>query len=352
MNKIKVAENKYIGENEPCFIIAEAGINHNGDMIYAKQMIDAAKICGVDAIKFQTFKADEFISNRTETFTYKSQGKEIVESMYEMFKRYEFTQKEWVEISEYCKEKDLIFFSTPQNPSDLDFLMSIVDLPIIKVGSDDLTNVDLMSYYASTGKPMIISAGMAYISEIEDAVEAIRKEKNNDLVILHCVSSYPSEAEEVNLLKIKTIKEAFGVYVGFSDHTIGTTAAIGAVILGAKVIEKHFTLDKNMPGPDHWFSASIDDISELVQAVRYIEKAIGNSQIKPTIKEMKMREIARRSIVAKNDLNVGDVILRNDIEYKRPGNGLPPKFAQYVIGKQVTKPIKSQDIITFENILG
>ncbi|EDU36131.1 N-acetylneuraminate synthase family protein [Clostridium sporogenes] len=349
MNKIKINDYKYIGENQPCFIIAEAGINHNGDINIAKKMIDAAKECGVDAIKFQTFKAEEFISNKNETYTYKSQGKEITESMYQMFKRYEFTKEEWIEIANYCSEKNVIFFSTPQNPSDLDFLIEIVDLPIIKVGADDLTNLELMSYYASKDKPMIISAGMAYISEIEDAVEAIRKD-NNKLVILHCVSSYPAEAEEVNLRKMNTIKQAFEVITGFSDHTIGTTAAVGAVALGAKVIEKHFTLDKNMVGPDHWFSSDTKELKKLVNDIRYIEKSLGSSQVKPTGKEIEMRKIARRSIVATRDLKVGDVIEERKLDYKRPGSGLPPKFAKYILNKKVKRNIKSGEIITFYDV--
>lgn len=350
MNKIKINNYKHIGENEPCFIIAEAGINHNGDINIAKKMIDVAKECGVDAIKFQTFKAEEFIADKNEIYTYKSQGKEIRESMYEMFKRYEFTKDEWIEIVNYCSEKNIIFFSTPQNPSDLDFLMEIVDLPVIKVGADDLTNLELLTYYASKGKPMIISAGMAYISEIEDAVEVIRKESNNELVILHCVSSYPTEAQEVNLKKMNTIRQAFEVITGFSDHTIGTTAAVGAVALGAKVIEKHFTLDKYMAGPDHWFSSDIEEIKKLVNDIRYIEKSLGSSQVKPTEKEMEMRKIARRSIVVTKDLNVGDVIEKEKLDYKRPGNGLPPKCAKYFLNKKAKSNIKSGEIITFYNV--
>jgi len=350
MHNIAINSEKKIGYGESCFIIAEAGINHNGDINIAKKMIDAAKECGVDSIKFQTFKAEEFISDKNETYTYKSQGKEITESMYEMFKRYEFTKEEWIEIIEYCKKKDIVFFSTPQNSTDLDFLMGLVDLPVIKIGADDLTNLDLMSYYASKKIPMMISAGMAYISEIEDAVEVIKKEGNDDLIILHCVSSYPATAEEVNLRKMNTIKQAFEVIVGFSDHTMGTVAATGAVALGAKVIEKHFTLDKNMPGPDHWFSSDVEEIRKLVCDIRYIEKALGSSKVIPTEKEMEMRKIARRSIVAKNDLMIGDIINKNNIEYKRPGNGLPPKFAKYIVGKKVNRQLKSGEIITYENI--
>ena len=350
MHRIKITINRYIGHDEPCFIVAEVGINHNGDVILAKKMIDVAKECGVDAVKFQTFRAEEFVSNPDEAYTYKSQGKLVTESMLEMFKRYEFSEGEWKEIFNYCKNMNIICFSTPQNPSDLDFLLKIVDLSIIKVGSDDLTNLELLKYYASKNKPMIISTGMAFISEIEDAVEIIREKGNNDLVVLHCISSYPTEAEEVNLRKMLTIRQAFDVVAGFSDHTVGTIAATAAVALGAKVIEKHFTLDKKLPGPDHWFSSDPKELSQLVQAIRYTEKSLGNYIIKPTPKEMEMRKIARRSIVAARDIKKGEVITPEALCVKRPGTGLPPKFINYILKKEAKIDIKKNELIKFDKI--
>lgn len=350
MHRIKITRNRYIGNNEPCFIIAEVGINHNGDINLAKKMIDVAKECGVSAVKFQTFKAEEFISKLDETYTYESQGKEVTESMLKMFKRYEFSDEEWKEIFNYCKSKNIIVFSTPQNPSDLDFLLKIVDLPIIKVGSDDLTNLELLKYYASLNKPMIISAGMSFISEIEDAVNVIRETGNNDLVVLHCVSSYPAEPEEVYLKKMLTIKQAFDVIVGFSDHTIGNTASTAAIALGAKVIEKHFTLDKKLPGPDHWFSSNPKELSQLVQAIRYTEKSLGNYIVKPTPKEIEMRKVARRSIVAARDIKKGEIITPEELSVKRPGMGLPPKFIKYILKKEAKVNIKKNELITFEKI--
>ncbi|MBA7589374.1 N,N'-diacetyllegionaminic acid synthase [subsurface metagenome] len=317
MHRIKITNNRYIGNDEPCFVVAEIGINHNGDINLAKKMIDMAKECGVDAVKFQTFKAKEFVSSPDETYTYKSQGREVTESMLEMFEKYEFSEE---------------------------------DLPIIKVGSDDLTNLELLKYYASKNKTLIISTGMAFISEIEDAVEIIRQKGNNDLVVLHCISSYPSEPEEVNLKKMLTIKQAFNVVVGFSDHTIGNIAATAAIALGAKVIEKHFTLDKNLPGPDHWFSSDPKELSQLVQAIRYTEKSLGNYVIKPTPKELKMRKIARRSIVAARDIKKGEIITPEALCVKRPGTGLPPKFINYILKKEAKINIKKNELITFEKI--
>lgn len=341
---------RLIGDGQPCFLVAEVGINHNGDIGLAKQMIDVAIECGVDAIKFQTFKAEEFVACAGGSYTYRSQGKEVTESMYEMFKRYEFSREEWGTIFAYCKDRDITFFSTPQNPSDLDFLLSLVKLPAIKVGSDDLTNLPLLRYYASKGLPMIISTGMATLGEIEDAVRIIKSAGNDDLIILHCVSSYPADAEEVNLRRIKTIEQAFNVIVGFSDHTIGLVAAIGAVAFGAKVIEKHFTLDKDLPGPDHWFSADPGELRRLVEDVRLIEEALGSSVITPTQKEWGMRDITRRSIVAKRDIAKGDIISEDMLTLKRPGTGLPPKFIEYVLGKEARVFIKKDELIDFTKV--
>lgn len=350
MAQIKISDNRYIGGNAPCFIVAEIGINHNGDVNLAKKMIDAAKECGADAVKFQTFKVEGFISNPDETYTYLSQGKKITESMLEMFKKYEFSEKEWVEIFNYCKSKGMISFSTPQNPSDLDFLLRITDLPVIKVGSDDLTNLELLRYYASKNKPMIISTGMAFMREVEDAVNTIREAGNNDLAVLHCVSIYPTEATEINLRKMSTIEQAFDVTVGFSDHTVGTMAATSAVALGAKIIEKHFTLDKNLPGPDHWFSADPEELRQLVQGIRYVEKAIGNSIVEPTPKEIEMRKIARRSIVAAKDIRKGEVITGGALSAKRPGTGLAPKLIKDILKKRAKVNIKKNELVTFEKI--
>ena len=335
------------------FIIAEVGINHNGDLATAKKMIDEAKNAGVDCVKFQTFKAEEFVSDVEQTYTYFSQGKEVSESMLGMFKRYEFNKKEWVEIIEYCREKNILFSSTAQNESDLDFLLSLTELSFIKVGSDDLTNLALLKYYASKQIPMIISAGMAYEEEIADAINAIREMKNEQITVLHCVSSYPTNAHEVNLRKIPNIKELFNVEVGFSDHTIGSAAAIGAVCFGAKTIEKHFTLDNSMQGPDHWFSINPKELKRYVDDIRFIEKALGSKELIPTTKELEMRKIARRSIVANENLKVGDVIDSKSVTLKRVvcENALAPKEVGSILGKKVIKYIKKNSAIKREYLV-
>jgi N,N'-diacetyllegionaminate synthase len=334
------------------FIIAEIGINHNGDIMIAKQMIEKAKEAGANCVKFQTFKAEEFVSDLKQTYTYKSQGKEITESMMKMFKRYEFNKTEWIEIINYCKKKDILFSSTAQNKSDLDFLLSITDLPFLKVGSDDLTNLELLSYYGSKNIPMIISAGMAYAYEIEDAVRSIRSSGNTDITILHCISSYPTEAEDVNLKKIPVIQDTFNVKVGFSDHTIGSVSAIGAVCFGATIIEKHFTLDNNMVGPDHWFSINTKKLIEYIKDIRFIEHAIGNTELKPTLKELPMREIARRKIVAKNNIEINEEITEYNTEFKRNDNlGIEPKNIKFILKRKLKNKILQGNVITLSDLI-
>jgi sialic acid synthase SpsE len=351
MNSFAIA-GRQIGTGCEPFIILEAGINHNGDMSIVKDMINCAADSGADALKFQTFKASDFISDSEETYTYKSQGKEVTESMLRMFQRYELSIEQWNQIVTWCKECGLMFFSTPQNPSDLDFLLSFVNMSVLKVGSDDLTNTPLLKYYASKNIPMIISAGMAYLSEIENAVNTIRDAGNYKLAILHCVSSYPAQPEELHLRKMHTIASAFDLPVGFSDHTIGSKAAVAAVSLGACIVEKHFTLDKNLPGPDHWFSVDPKEAREWVNDIRSTYRSLGRSVIEPTSKELEMRKIARRSIVAGRDLGEGTVIKYSDINFKRPGTGLSPSFASHFIGLKLIRNVKKDQLLSFNDVRG
>jgi N,N'-diacetyllegionaminate synthase len=330
------------------FVILEAGINHNGDMALLRKMIDEAVVAGADAIKFQTFKAEEFISDPHQTYTYKSQGRQITESMLDIFKRFELSEPQWQQVFTWCRDSGILGFSTPQNPSDLDFLLNITDLPVIKVGSDDLTNLELLRYYAAKGLPVIISAGMAFISEVEDAVRAVRSSGNQSLAVLHCVSSYPAAPEALHLNKILTLSGAFDLPVGFSDHSQGNTAAVTAVSLGACILEKHFTLDKNLPGPDHWFSADPAEARTWVQAIRDCHRMRGTGIIEPAPEELQMRAIARRSIVAARDLAAGIVLTRADMAFKRPGTGVPPRMVNELIGQRIARPIARNSLITFD----
>jgi len=331
------------------FIIAEIGVNHNGDLDLALKMIEGAKNCGADAVKFQTFKTENFVNDRNLTYTYKSQGKEITEPQWDMFKRYEFTKEQWKILFNYCDELGIIGFTTPQDKSDLDFILSFYTPKFIKVGSDDLTNLPLLNYYASKGIPMIISAGMSYENEISDAINII-KTWNNDITVLHCISQYPTPSKDVNMNKLLNIKEKFNVKVGFSDHTIGSLSAGISVGLGATVIEKHFTLDKNLPGPDHWFSSDLIEMRDLVKTIREVELIMGNGNLLPTPSELEVRKQCRRSIVTLKNINKGDIINKDDLGFRRPGTGLPPKLINDIIGKTAIEDLKTNTIIDFNQI--
>ncbi len=312
-------------------------------------MIDAAKKSGVDAIKFQTFKGKDFVRDEKETYTYESKGKTIKESMLKMFERYEFNEDEWKEIADYCKIKRIIFFSTPQNISDLELLIKL-GTPAIKVGSDDFVNLPLLEEYSKKNLPMIISTGMAYESEIDDAIKTIEK-NNKNIAILHCVSSYPTDTKDLNLRKITTLKEKYPNYViGFSDHSQGTLAAEISIALGAKVFEKHFTLDNSMGGPDHRFSANPVELKEIVTKLRQVEKTLGNGELKPNKNEIEMRKICHRSVIASRKILKDETLTVKNITLKRPGNGLPPKYYKKVIGKKAKKDIKKNELISLEEI--
>ena len=341
---IKV-KNKIIGEGLTPFIIAEAGINHNGSIDLAYDMIETAYISGADAIKFQTFKAEEFVSNEDQLYTYKSKGQEITESMLEMFKRYEFAPDEWFKIKKKCDEVGIIFLSTPQNATDLDLLMEI-GIPLIKVGSDDFTNLPLLKDYSGTRLPMILSCGMADLGEIYQSLDCIGTFNGYPTILLLCTSQYPTPLKDVNLLKLKTLNNAFPmVTLGFSDHTQGSLASSLAVAMGASVFEKHFTTDNNLEGPDHWFSENPKGLKSWINSIRDSYSILGSSTVKPTKEELKMRSVARRSIIALKDINKGESFTKSNIGLKRPGDGLPPVLFDRIIGKKADKVlIKGQQL--------
>lgn len=321
--------NRAIGPAHEPFIILEAGINHNGDLAMAKEMISIAKQSGADAIKFQTFKAEEFVGDPNLTFTYQSQGKEVTESMLEMFRRYEFTPAEWQEIKTTCDATGILFLSTPQNPSDLELLLEI-GVPALKVGSDDFTNLPLLKRYAAEKLPLMISCGMADMGEVYDALEATGAMSGSPVLLMLCTSQYPTPVEDANLLKLRTLAGAFpGLHLGFSDHTQGPYAAVASCALGASAFEKHFTLSHDLPGPDHWFSENPDSAAEWVKAIRTTHQLLGNPIVKPTASEIKMRRLARRSITALRDIVAGEVLNEENLGLRRPGDGLSPKLIEH-----------------------
>lgn len=346
---IKVGS-KFIGSDAPCFVAAEVGINHNGDMNLAFKTIDAAVEAGADAVKFQNYYTEDFILSKDLKYKYVSGNMEVTESQFEMFKRYELNFEQLKQLKEYCDKKGVVFFSTPTSRRGIDDLVRL-NSPLLKNGSDLLVNHDVLQYMARTNIPTIISTGMATVAEVDEAVRVFEKAGGKELIILHCISSYPTPDDEVNLKKIVSLQNVFGYPVGFSDHTFGTVAAIGSVVLGSCFIEKHFTLDKSLPGPDHHFSSDMLELKELIRGIRTIEKNLGTSRLAPTASEMEGRYGFRLSCAISRDMEKGEVIDKSDIVFLRPASGLNPNFAEILTGKTLTKQLKRGDFIEISDII-
>ena len=343
MKIIKIG-NKKIGEEHPCFIIAEAGSNHNNDFEKAKSLIDTAVDAKADAVKFQIFKAEKLYSKNTPKFDY-LKGK----NTYDLIKEIE-TPREWIgDLAKYCKKKGIIFLATPFDYEAVDLLEPYVTA--YKIASFEIIDLELIKYTAKKGKPMIISTGMANLGEIEDAVNTVRSVGNKDIILLHCNSVYPTPPNIVNLRLIENIKNTFDVPVGFSDHTLDIHIPIAAVSLGAKIIEKHITLDRNMKGPDHSFALEPDDLKKMIKNIREVEKAFGSGIKEKLEKESEeMYNKARRSIHALVDIPKGTKISKDMLIIKRPGYGIKPKFIDKIIGRKSLKNIKEDDWITWDMI--
>ena len=332
MDRIRI-ENREIGEGRPCFVIAEVGVNHNGDPERAMKMIDAAAAAGADCVKFQTFRAEEFVNDAKATYTYTSQGRKVTESMLEMFQSLELKPEEFAHLFERTRELGLVPLSTPTDRAAVD-LLNDLGAAAFKIGSDDLVYTPLLEYVAAKGRPVILSTGMAETADVERAVTALRGAGNEQIALLHCVSLYPTPDDQVNLRKISALREKFGLAVGFSDHSSVITAALGAVALGGCMIEKHFTLDRDLPGPDHWFSADPQELKKLVSSLRRMEAHLGAGDAALCEGERKMAALAHRSIVAATDLPAGHYISEKDLAFRRPGTGLMPYEMDRVVGRR------------------
>lgn len=334
MKKIKIGI-RLIGNGAPCFIIAEAGVNHNGSLELAKKLIDVAVEAGVDAVKFQTFKADKLVVPDAEKADYQKNTTGEEDSQYQMLKKLELTEHEFMELSSYAKEHGIIFLSSPFDKESADFLDSI-SVPIFKISSGELTNIPLLKHIAKKKKPIILSTGMATLGEIDEALSTLTKESSEGIILLHCVTNYPAKMEEVNLNVINTLRCCYKLPVGFSDHTPGIVASLAATAMGSCVVEKHFTIDKNLPGPDHSASLSPTELKALVQGIRDIECAMGDGRKKPTSAEQKIKKFVRKSIVASADVHTGTVITEYMLDIKRTGEekGIEPKHWDCIIGKK------------------
>lgn len=343
MKKIKI-KNYEIGKNFPPFTIAEAGINHNGDLKKALKMIDIAKNAGVQAIKFQTYNATQMIVNKKLKYSYKSQGKKITESMLDMFERCEFSKTQWYKIKKYCDKKKIMFLSTPQNPNDLELLLDI-GIHAIKIGSDDFTNLSLIKKFSNTNLPIMLSCGMSTLKEIKTTLSYIDYKKY-PIVLLLTTSEYPTYAENANLLKFNTLSKTFpDLILGYSDHTRDNIAACMAVAFGARIFEKHFTINHNLPGPDHWFSADPIQIKDWNNSIHTAYKSLGTSKVLPTMNELKMKKIARRCPVALENIDKLDILTETNVGLRRAGNGLEAKTIFQIHGKKAKRKITKGKIL-------
>jgi len=328
------------------FIIAEAGVNHNGDINLAKKLIDKAVEAGVDAIKFQTFRAENLVSKNAKKAKYQVENTKNTESQYEMLKKLELSFKDFEELKKYCDEKGIMFLSTPFDEESIEFLDKL-GLEIFKIPSGEITNLPYLRKIGSLKKRVILSTGMADLGEIEDALDVLINSgtKKEKITILHANTEYPTPFEDVNLKAMQTIACAFKIDVGYSDHTLGIEVPIAAVAMGAKVIEKHFTLDRALPGPDHKASLEPDELKAMVKAIRNIEVALGDGIKRPSKSEAKNMAVARKSIVAKRDIKKGEKFTEENITVKRPGNGISPMRWDKIIGKIANRDYKEDEII-------
>jgi len=328
------------------FIIAEAGVNHNGSLELAKKLIDVASSAGANAVKFQTFKADNLVSKKAQKASYQKKTTDADESQYEMIKRLELDESAHHKLLAYCMLKNIIFLSTPFDHDSIDLLHQL-KMNIFKIPSGEITNLPYLRHIGSLGKEVILSTGMANLEEIKDALDVLIKAGTlkECITVLHATTEYPCPIDEVNLRAMQTIAEVFGVRVGYSDHTKGIEVPIAAVAMGASVIEKHFTLDKTMEGPDHKASLEPAELIAMVKAIRNIERALGNGVKKPSPSEVKNMGIARKSILTCKTIQKGELFSEENITVKRPGNGMSPMRWDEVIGTIALKTYQEDELL-------
>ncbi|WP_029488072.1 N-acetylneuraminate synthase [Candidatus Epulonipiscium viviparus] len=332
------------------FIIAEAGVNHNGDVAIAKKLVDMAARCGADAVKFQTFKASDVVAAAEAKVAYQQANDATVETQFEMLNRLELTYDEFRELKCYCDEVGIMFLSTPFSVGALDFLVSI-GMEIVKLSSTEVTNAPFLAAAAKSKKPIILSTGMSFFEEVVDAVNILEEAGAAEITLLHCTTNYPTAIAEANIRAMVKLKEVAAT-VGYSDHTDDAICAVVATALGAQVIEKHITLDKNMVGPDHKASATEVEFAEYVYQIRAAEVALGDGIKTPTAAEDLMRSKVRRSIVAKIDIAAGAIIDASMLDFRRPAAGISPMACKKILGKAAATNIKKDAIIMPEDIAG
>jgi len=340
-----------IGKGKPCFIIAEAGVNHNGKLETAHQLVDAAAKSRADAVKFQTFKADRIATLHAPKADYQKLATSSDESQFDMLRRLELSEAAHVELIHHCAEQGIIFLSSPFDESSADFL-DLIGVLAFKTPSGEITNLSYLRHVAAKRKPMIVSTGMADMAEVQDAVKVILSSGNNDLILLHCVSASPADPRDVNLNAMRTMEKECRVPVGFSDHTLGIEIPFAAAALGACVIEKHFTLDRSMSGPDHSASIEPAELAAMVSGVRKIELALGSGEKKPALSEFDTAHATRKSLVAGIAIPAGVVLKTEMVVMRRPGTGLPPGALESLLGMKSRVPISAGTLLSLEMFEG
>lgn len=324
-------------------IIAEAGVNHNGSFEIARQLVDAAKESGADIVKFQTAKVDSLVSRHARMAEYQKENTGKTESQKEMIGKLLLKFEDFTKLADYCKVVKIQFLSTPFDLESIDFLEDLV--PFWKIPSGEVTNYPYLIKIAKTHKPIVMSTGMCELSEIDAAVKLLQKNGSGKIIVLHCNTQYPTPYEDVNLRAMETLRKRYDVEVGYSDHTKGIEVPIAAVAMGAVVIEKHFTLDRNMEGPDHKASLEPDELKEMVTSIRHIEKAIGSGRKEPTESERPNIAVARKSIVARRNIKEGEIFTEENLTTKRPGDGVSPMRWNEVIGTVAMRDFEEDELI-------
>ena len=329
------------------YIIAEAGVNHNGRLDLALKLCDAAKEAGVDAVKFQTWKTENIVTASARQAPYQTENTGVEESQYDMLKKLELSYAQFEEIQQYCKKIGIDFLSTPDEEESLYFLMSTLRLPLVKIGSGEVTNIPYLRTIASYKKPIILSTGMSTLAQVAVAYDTLLKAGAPSVSLLHCTTNYPCPYDEVNLRAMQTLKDAFKCRVGYSDHTMGTEIPVAAVAIGAEIIEKHFTLNRNMEGPDHMASLEPQELKLMVQQIRHIETALGDGIKRPNKNEAENAKVVQKSILAKWAIKKGELLSADNLTVKRAGTGISSVYWDVVVGTQAQYDFDIDEPIRF-----
>lgn len=350
MKQVKVSSSKTVYNFSDPYIIAEIGANHNGDMNLARQIIDAAIDCGCDAVKFQSWTPDSIVSKEEyeKNQKYNDSAKKHFGSLREMVDKYYLRTEQHYELEAYCRERNIDFCSTPFTNDEVDLLEDL-KVPFYKIASMDINNYEFLKYVAQKGKPVILSTGMSTLGEIESAINVITQAGNDEIVLLHCISIYPPLYEDIHLNNITMLQQTFGYPVGFSDHTIGYSIPLASVALGACVIEKHFTLDKDLPGWDHEISANPEEMKIICTESKNIVRSLGSFKRTVSSAEVAKKDKFRRSAVAKTEMQAGHIVADTDLDFKRPGTGIQPEELKYLVGRKVKNTIPAGELIKWEH---